>query len=98
MEANKEQLITNILANYDYIKQLLNENTLRAAPISKLIEIALLLEETRNRLLEILSSEDEEEGDWEDNISIGVYWKPFISDVLSILYQLQNTAFFRLIL
>ena len=55
MEANKEQLITNIIANFDYMKQLLNENTLHAAPISTLIKIARLLEETINRLVEILS-------------------------------------------
>ena len=55
MEANKEQLITNIIADCDYIKQLLNENILRAAPISTLIKIAPLLEETRNRMVEILS-------------------------------------------
>ena len=61
MEANKEQLITNIIADCDYIKQLLNENILRAAPISTLIKIAPLLEETRNRMVEILSLEDEEE-------------------------------------
>ena len=61
MEANKEQLITNIIADCDYIKQLLNENILRAAPISTLIKIARLLEETRNRMVEILSLEDEEE-------------------------------------
>ena len=61
MEANKEQLIANILADCDYIKQLLNENILRAAPISTLIKIAPLLEETRNRMVEILSLEDEEE-------------------------------------
>ena len=63
MEANKEQLITNIIADCDYIKQLLNENILRAAPISTLIKIARLLEETRNRMVEILSLEDEEEED-----------------------------------
>ena len=63
MEANKEQLITNIIADCDYIKQLLNKNILRAAPISTLIKIARLLEETRNRLEEILSLEDEEEED-----------------------------------
>ena len=61
MEANKEQLISNIIADFDYIKQLLNENILRAAPISTLIKIAPLLEETRNRMVEILSLEDEEE-------------------------------------
>ena len=63
MEANKEQLISNIIADFDYIKQLLNENILRAAPISTLIKIAPLLEETRNRMVEILSLEDEEEED-----------------------------------
>ena len=63
MEANKEQLISNIIADCDYIKQLLNENILRAAPISTLIKIAPLLEETRNRMVEILSLEDEEEED-----------------------------------
>ena len=31
MEANKEQLISNIIADFDYIKQLLNENILHAA-------------------------------------------------------------------
>ena len=61
MEANKEQLITIIIANYDYIKQVLNENILRAAPISTLIKISRLLEETRNRLEKLLSLEDEEE-------------------------------------
>ena len=60
MEANKEQLISNIIADFDYIKQLLNENILRAAPISTLIKIARLLEETINRMVEI-SLEDEEE-------------------------------------
>ena len=80
MEANKEQLITNIIANFDYIKQLLNENILRAAPISTLIKIARLLEETRNRLVEILSLEDEEEEDWDYNVSIGVCWKPSIPE------------------
>ena len=63
MEANKEQLITIIIANYDYIKQISNENILCAAPISTLIKIARLLEETRNRMVEILSLEDEEEED-----------------------------------
>ena len=63
MEANKEQLITNILANCVYIEQLLNENILCAAPISTLIEIAGLMEEFRNRLVEILSLGDEEEED-----------------------------------
>ena len=63
MEANKEQLISNIIADFDYIKQLVNENILRAAPISTLIKIARLLEETRNRMVEILSLEEEEEED-----------------------------------
>ena len=63
MEANKEQLITYIIENCVYIEELLNENFLCAAPISTLIQIAELLEETRNRLVEILSSEDEEEED-----------------------------------
>ena len=63
MEANKEQLITNIIENFVYIEQLLSENILCAAPISTLIKIARLLEETRNRLVEILSLEDEEEED-----------------------------------
>ena len=80
MEANKEQLITNIIANFDYMKQLLNENTLHAAPISTLIKIARLLEETRNRMVEILSLEDEEEEDWDYNVSIGVCWKPSIPE------------------
>ena len=65
MEANKEQLITNIIANCDYIKELLNEIILHAAPISSLIKIAQLLEETRNRLVEILILEDEEEKNWD---------------------------------
>ena len=80
MEANKEQLISNIIADFDYIKQLLNENILRAAPISTLIKIAPLLEETRNRMVEILSLEDEEEEDWDYNVSIGVCWKPSIPE------------------
>ena len=63
MEANKEQLITNIIENWDYIEELLNQNILCAAPISTLIKIARLLEETRNRMVEILSLEDEEEED-----------------------------------
>ena len=78
MEAKKEQLITNIIANFDYMKQLLNENTLHAAPISTLIKIARLLEETKDRLVEILSLEDEE--DWDYNVSIGVCWKPSIPE------------------
>ena len=63
MEANKEQLITNIIENWDYIEELLNENILCAAPIITLIQIAVLLKKTRNRLVEILSLEDEEEED-----------------------------------
>ena len=83
MEANKEQLITNIIANCDYIKELLNENILHAAPISTLIEIAVPLVETRNRFVEILSLDNEEEEDWDFNISIGVCWKPSIPEKYS---------------
>ena len=60
MEANKEQLINYIFSNLVYIEQLLHEDILFAAPISSLIEIAELLEDTRKRVLEILSLEDED--------------------------------------
>ena len=97
MVPNKEQLITNILANYDYIKQLLNENILHAAPISTLIEITVLLEETWNRVMEIGEVEDEEEQDWDYNIRMRVCLKPPFLKHWLILHQLQNTAFFCVI-
>ena len=63
METNKEQLINYIFSESAYIEQLLQEDILYAAPISTLIELAGLLEDTRKRVLEILSLEDEEEDD-----------------------------------
>ena len=63
MEANKEQLINYIFSESAYIEQLLHEDILYAAPISTLIELAGLLEDTKKRVLEILSFEDEEEDD-----------------------------------
>ena len=63
MEANKEQLINYIFLESAYIEQLLHEDILYAAPINTLIELAGLLEDTRKRVLEILSLEDEEEDD-----------------------------------
>ena len=62
MEANKEQLLNSIFSDLVYIEQILHEDILFAAPISTLIEIAGLLEDTRKRVLEILL-EDEEEND-----------------------------------
>ena len=80
-----------------YIKQLLNENILHAAPISTLIEITVLLEETWNRVMEIGEVEDEEEQDWDYNIRMRVCLKPPFLKYWLILHQLQNTAFFCVI-
>ena len=60
MEANKEQLLNCIFSDCAFIEQLLCEDILFAAPIRTLMELAGLLEDTRKRLLEILSKDEEE--------------------------------------
>ena len=61
MEANKEQLVDNIMANFVFIKDLLHEDNLGETDVSTLIELARLLEDTSKRLMEISSQEDEED-------------------------------------
>ena len=61
MEANKEHLVSNIIANFVYIKHLLHEDILGETQISTLIELARLLEDTNKRLVEISSNGEEEE-------------------------------------
>ena len=61
MEANKEQLVDNIMSNFVVIKDLLHEDNLGETDVSTLIELARLLEDTSKRLMEISSQEDEED-------------------------------------
>ena len=61
MEANKEQLIDNIMSNFVVIKDLLHEDNLGETDVHTLIELARLLEDTSKRLMEISSQEDEED-------------------------------------
>ena len=61
MDANKEHLVSNIIANLVYIKHLLHEDILGETQISTLIELARLLEDTNKRLVEISSKGEEED-------------------------------------
>ena len=61
MEANKEQLVDNIMSNFVVIKDLLHEDNLGETDVHTLIELARLLEDTSKRLMEISSQEDEED-------------------------------------
>ena len=61
MEANKEQLVDNIMSNFVVIKDLLHEDNLGETDVSTLIELARLLEDTSKRLTEITSQEDDED-------------------------------------
>ena len=61
MEANKEQLVDNIMSNFVVIKDLLHEDNLGETDVHTLIELARLLEDTSKRLTEISSQEDEED-------------------------------------
>ena len=54
MEADKEQLVSNIIANFDYIKHLLCEDNLGETEISALFEPSRLLEDTNKRLMEMM--------------------------------------------
>ena len=61
MEANKEQLVDNIMSNFVVIKDLLHEDNLGETDVHTLIELARLLEDTSKRITEIPSQEDEED-------------------------------------
>ena len=97
MEVNKEQLINYIFLNWVYIEELLHEDILCAAPISKLIELAELLDDTRKRVLEILSLEDE---DGEDQSALEfVRIHPLLIAESSIdIVPIQNMLFLIVIL